>query len=79
SFFEYDETLQFKDGVDFKSLIFIEWNKYKNSYFERKVMVFYERDFPEIQPNSMVKYVVQANILISYEYLDKNVQQGEEQ
>jgi hypothetical protein len=42
-------------------------------------MVFYERDFPEIQPNSMVKYVVQANILISYEYLDKNEQQGEEQ
>lgn len=78
-FLRYSENLEQKDGIDCKSLIFKEWNKYKNSYFERKVMVFYERDFPEIQPNSMVKYVVQANILISYEYLDKNEQQGEEQ
>ena len=27
SFFEYDETPQEKDGVDFKALVFLEWNK----------------------------------------------------
>ncbi len=69
SFFEYDETLQDKDGVDFKSLIFIEWNKYKNDFFERKVLVFDEMPFPELKENQNVKYVTQGNVLISYEIL----------
>ncbi len=72
SFFEYDETLQFKDGVDFKALIFIEWNKYKNDFFERKVLVFHEKDFPEIPEKANVRYVTQGNVLVSYEILDEN-------
>lgn len=70
SFFEYDETLQDKDGVDMKSLIFIEWNKYKNDFFERKVLVFDEREFPQIPEGANVKYITQGNVLISYEILD---------
>ena len=69
SFFEYDENIQDKDGVDFKSLVFIEWNKYKNDFFERKVLVFYEKPFPEIPEKSTVNYVTQGNVLISYEIL----------
>ncbi|MBQ9734744.1 MAG: hypothetical protein IJV95_02675 [Clostridia bacterium] len=69
SFFEYDETLQDKDGVDFKSLVFIEWNKYKNDFFERKVLVFDEMPFPELKENQNVKYITQGNVLISYEIL----------
>lgn len=69
SFFEYDETLQDKDGVDFKALIFIEWNKYKNDFFERKVLVFDEMPFPEFSENQNVRYVTQGNVLISYEIL----------
>ena len=44
SFLEYDSSIQDKDGVDFKSLVFIEWNKYKNDFFERKVLVFYQEE-----------------------------------
>lgn len=69
SFFEYDETPQEKDGVDFKSLIFLEWNKYKNDFFERKVLVFEEKPFPEFNENDNVKYVTQGNVLVSYEIL----------
>lgn len=69
SFFEYDETLQDKDGVDFKSLVFLEWNKYKKDFFERKVLVFDEKPFPEIPENANVRYVTQGNVLISYEIL----------
>lgn len=69
SFLEYDDTLQDKNGVDFKSLIFIEWNKYKNEFFERKVLVFYEKPFPEIPEQANVTYVTQSNVLISYEIL----------
>lgn len=69
SFLEYDETLQDKDGVDFKSLVFIEWNKYKNDFFERKVLVFDEKPFPVFEENQNVRYVTQGNVLISYEIL----------
>ena len=69
SFLEYDENIQDKDGVDFKSLVFVEWNKYKNDFFERKVLVFYEKPFPEIPEQANVSYVTQGNVLISYEIL----------
>ncbi len=70
SFFEYDETSQEKDGVDFKSLVFLEWNKYKKDFFERKVLVFEEREFPKFNENDNVRYVTQGNVLISYEIIE---------
>ena len=70
AFLEYDETLQDKEGVDCKSLIFLEWNKYKNDYFERKVLVFNERPFPEIPESAQVRFVTQGNFLIEYEILE---------
>ncbi|MBO4251083.1 MAG: hypothetical protein J5911_00285 [Clostridia bacterium] len=69
SFFEYDDKLQDKDGVDFKALVFIEWNKYKKDFFERKVLVFYEKPFPEIPLKANVSYITQGNVLVSYEIL----------
>jgi len=71
SFFEYDETLQEKDGVDCKSLIFLEWNKYKKDVFERKVLVFYDKPFPEFKEKDNVKFITQGNVLISYEILEE--------
>ena len=68
-FIRYDETICQKDGVDVKSLIFVEWNKYKNDFFERKVYVFNEFPFPEIEVDKNVTYVTQGNVLISYEIL----------
>lgn len=69
SFFEYSESIQDKDGVDCKALIFLEWNKYKKDFFERKVLIPYEKEFPEFTENMNVKYVTQSNLLISYEIL----------
>ena len=69
SFFEYDESLRTKDGVDFKSLVFIEWNKYRDDFFERHVLVLKEMEFPKFEENQNVRYVTQGNVLISYEIL----------
>ena len=69
NFLEYDENIQDKEGVDFKSLVFIEWNKYKKDFFERKVLVFYEKPFPEIPEKANVSYITQGNVLVSYEIL----------
>ena len=71
SFFEYDESLNTKDGVDVKALIFLQWNKFKNEYFERKVWVFYEKPFPEFKENDMVRFVTQGNVLIKYEIINE--------
>ncbi len=71
SFLEYDEGLQVKDGVDFKSLVFIEWNKYKKDFFERKVLVFYQEEFPEFKEGQNVRYVTQGNVLVEYLILDE--------
>lgn len=68
-FLDYDPSLHNKDGVDCKSLIFIEWNKYKKVNFERHVLVPYEMDFPEIPPKAKVRYFTQANMLCEYEIL----------
>ena len=70
-FFEYDASLTAKDNVDCKSLVFIEWNRFKNKSFERRVLVFYEMPFPEIPEGAMVKYVTQGNVLIEYEILEQ--------
>ncbi len=72
NFFEYDETLNTKDGVDVKALVFLQWNKFKHDYFERKVWVFYEKPFPEFKENQTVKFITQGNVLVSYEILDEN-------
>ena len=69
SFFEYNERIQQKDGVDFKALVFLEWNKYKQDFFERKVLVPYEKEFPKFEENQNVKYITQGNVLYSYEIL----------
>ncbi len=69
SFFEYDESVQQKDGADFKALVFLEWNKYKGDFYERKVLVPFEKEFPEFTENQNVKYVTQGNVLYSYEIL----------
>ena len=71
NFFEYDETLSTKDGVDVKALVFLQWNKFKNEYFERKVWVFYEKPFPEFKENDTVKFITQGNMLISYQIVDE--------
>jgi hypothetical protein len=64
-----DETLQTKEGVEYKCLLFKEWNKYKKDFYERKVLVFYELPFPVIETGKKVKFITQANLLVEYEYI----------
>lgn len=74
-FLENNDELHDKDGVDCKSLVFLEWNKYKKEYYERQVLVFYEKPFPDIPEKAEVRFVTQGNFLIEYELIEEN---GEE-
>lgn len=68
-FLEYDESKTIKDGVDMKALVFIEKSVHKGRDFERKVLVFYEKPFPEFAKGERAKYITQGNTLINYEKL----------
>lgn len=70
SFLEYDESVEVKDGVDCKTMLFLEWNKYKKDFFERKVLVFNEKEFPQFSESANVKYVTHGNVLVAYEILE---------
>lgn len=77
SFFEYENKIFQKDGVDVKNLIFLEWNKYKHDFLERKVLVLAEMDFPVFEENQNVKYVTQGNVLVEYEILPDYIETEE--
>ena len=70
SFVEFSESLQTKDGVDFKSVVFLEINKKKDAFLERKVLVFYEKPFPKFEAGQNVKYTTQGNVLKYYEIIE---------
>ncbi len=71
-FIGYDELSYTNAGVEYKTLLFKEWNKYKKDYYERKVLVFNELPFPEIETGKMVKFITQSNVLVEYEYITEN-------
>ncbi len=78
-FFEFDSKMYVKDGVECKTIIFLEWNEFRQIYFERKVLVFYEREFPQIPERAFVRIETQGNFLISYEILEnRDYAEGEE-
>ncbi len=68
-----DDTLEVKDGVEVKALLFEEYNKYKKAIFERKVWVLYELPFPEIPEGAEVTFVTQGNVLTEYDVDEKNL------
>lgn len=74
SFIEFDETLQTKDGVDFKSALFLEYRERKKDFFERKVLIFYEHPCPDFQNGQTIKYITQGNVLKLYE-IEKNLEE----
>jgi len=72
-FIKTDLSTADKDGVDCHSLVFLEYNKYKKDFFERKVLVLAEKPIPEIEKNGYVKFITQGNVLVSYEILPNKI------
>lgn len=73
-FLGYKNTSETNNGVEYKALLFKEWNKYKKDYYKRKVLVFNELPFPELIEGKMVRFVTQSNTLVEYEYIEEKNQ-----
>lgn len=78
-FLRINPTIEVKDGIEFYTLILLEWNPHKNENFERKVLVDNEIDKPVIEEGRLVKYQTQGNILLRYQPLNAYLSESEKQ
>ena len=67
AFVRVDSSITTKDGVDFISLVFLEWSEKKQDYFERYVLYDIEKPIPDFKRGDFVKFTTQANKMIAYE------------
>jgi hypothetical protein len=69
-FLRFENTIEIKENVEFKFMIMSEWNQRKSEFFERKVLIDKEKNFPNIKEGEKVKYITQGNILLEYEIVE---------
>jgi hypothetical protein len=62
-----DSSIVKKDGVDFISIIVLEWSEKKQEYFERRILLDVEKPVPDFKHGDVIRHVTHANILIEYE------------
>jgi hypothetical protein len=62
-----DSSIVKKDGVDFISIIVLEWSEKKQEYFERRILLDVEKHVPDFKPGDVIKHLTHANILMAYE------------
>lgn len=62
-----DSSIVKKDGVDFISIVVLEWSEKKQEYFERRILLDVEKPLPDFKPGDVIRHVTHANILIAYE------------
>ena len=67
AFVRIDSSIVTKDGVDFVSLVFLDWSEKKQDYFERYVLYDLEKPLPDFKKGDFIKYVTQGNKMIAYE------------
>lgn len=66
-FIRFNSSIEVKDGAEFKTIIMSEWNHKLQDYYDRKVLVDREKDFPNFKEGDKVEYLTQGNILIEYQ------------
>lgn len=62
-----DSSIKTKDGVDFISLVVLDWNEKKNEFFERHILLDVEKPIPELKKGDVINHKTHGNVLISYE------------
>ncbi len=68
-----DSSIKTKDGVDFISLVVLDWNERKNEFFERHILLDVEKPIPELKKGDVIKHRTHANVLISYELCSPDI------
>lgn len=67
AFVRVDSMVVERDGVEFVTLVFLEWSEKKQEYFERNVLFDREKPLPEFKNGDFVRFITQGNKMIAYE------------
>lgn len=71
------KTLQ-KDNIDVWGCVFETWSKKKQEWLDREAYWDNEKPLPTFECGDYVKYIVQSNIIVQYEILEKHALEFEE-
>ena len=71
-FFTFEKKVLQKDNVDVTGCIFETWSKKKQEWLDREAYWDNEKNLPEFESGDYVKYVVQSNMIVQYEILEKH-------
>ncbi len=77
TFIRYEESIEMKDRHDFRSIIIEQWSSKKQDFYERKILVDTEKDFPKFKLGENIKCYTHANILLGFDRLDET--EGEDE
>lgn len=70
-FFTFQQKSLQKDNIDVCGCVFETWSKKKQEWMDREAYWDNEKPLPEFESGDYVKYIVQSNVIVQYEILEK--------
>ena len=71
-FYTFEKKFLQKDNIDVTGCVFETWSKKKQEWLDREAYWDNEKPLPPFESGDYVKYIVQSNIVIQYEILEKH-------
>lgn len=68
-FDRYGDDLEIRDGLEFTTLYFLEYNTKKQDFFERKVLMDKEKERPSFEKGEHIKFYTHGNLLVGFDRL----------
>ena len=66
TFLQNDQAVTEINGVDFHSMIILEWSEKTQTYMRRHVLVDKEKPMPQLKNGDIINFVTHANVLLAY-------------
>jgi hypothetical protein len=77
-FYTFEKKSLQKDNIDVWGCIFETWNKKKQEWRDREAYWDCEKPLPELESGDYVQYIVQSNVIVQYQILEKHALEFEE-
>ena len=77
-FYAFEKKLLQKDNIDVWGCVFETWNKKKQEWMDREAYWDCEKPLPEFDSGDFVQYIVQSNVIVQYQILEKKALEFEE-
>lgn len=68
TFLQNEESIKEVGGVDFRTMVVLEWSDKTQEFMKRHVLVDKEKPLPNLKNGDIIVYITHANVLLSYGY-----------